>query len=65
MTFRVYISSTFEDLIEHRSEVRKQLQMMQVHDVSMETYIAAEQAPLDHCIADVKSSGVIALFPRF
>ncbi|MEY9932453.1 hypothetical protein ABH926_007104 [Catenulispora sp. GP43] len=53
---RVYISSTFEDLPEHRAQVRLAMQRLDVTDVVMGTYVAEESRPLDRCLADVRSS---------
>ncbi|WP_203790861.1 HEAT repeat domain-containing protein [Paractinoplanes rishiriensis] len=49
------MSSTYQDLVEYRQEVRTVLQRMGLIDVAMETYTAGENRPLDKCLADVRS----------
>lgn len=50
---RVYVSSTFDDLKEHRAQVRHALQRMGHEDVAMERYGAADQRPVEKCLEDV------------
>lgn len=53
---RIYVSSTFGDLIEHRERVYRTLRQLG-HDVrAMEDYVAADQRPLERCLADVAAS---------
>ena len=49
----IYISSTYEDLKDHREAVYRALRRLG-HDVqAMEDYVAADQRPVDKCLADV------------
>lgn len=60
---RVYLSSTFQDLREHREAVRLQLQRLHLDDVAMEVYVAEPNRPVDRCIRDVRSCDLyIGLF---
>jgi formylglycine-generating enzyme required for sulfatase activity len=61
---KIYISSTSEDLREHRRAVIQALRWAQ-HDVgAMEDYVADNRRPLDKCLEDVAESeiyiGIIA-----
>ncbi len=50
---KIYLSSTFEDLKDHRQAVYHTLRQIR-HDVlSMEDYVASNQRPLEKCLADV------------
>jgi tetratricopeptide (TPR) repeat protein len=53
---RIYISSTFEDLKEHRAAVYRTLRRMRHDVISMEDYVAGDQRPLDKCLDDVAHS---------
>jgi hypothetical protein len=54
---RIYLSSTYEDLKTYRAAVcrilRKAMYVSQV--VGMEDYVAADQRPLERCLADVSA----------
>src|SRR5262249_38517943 len=50
---RVYLSSTFRDLVDCRAAVRDALRRQGVDGVSMEDYVAEDARPLDKCLADV------------
>lgn len=52
---RVYISSTYEDLKDHRQAVIAQLRRMHHDVVGMEDYAAQGIRPLDKCLQDVAS----------
>ncbi len=53
---KIYISSTFQDLREHRAAVDLGLRRMG-HDVlGMEQYVAEGTTPLEKCLQDVRSS---------
>ncbi len=55
---KVYLSSTLEDLREHRATVATSLRSMG-HDVlGMEQYSAEDIRPLERCLRDVRSSDV-------
>lgn len=52
---KVYISSTYADLTEHRGKVYEKLRSLG-HDIArMEDYVASDERPADKCIADVQS----------
>jgi len=52
---RIYISSTFEDLLEHRSAVMQILRQLGYEVVAMEDYVAADAIPLKKVLEDVRS----------
>ncbi len=52
---RIYISSTFRDLIEERRAVRDAVVGLGHLPVAMETYTATERPPLQKCLEDVAS----------
>ncbi|NEP00507.1 MAG: DUF4062 domain-containing protein [Symploca sp. SIO2E9] len=54
---RIYISSTYSDLKEHREKIYQTLRRMRHDAVAMEDYVATGQhPPLDKCLADVAKS---------
>jgi Domain of unknown function (DUF4062)/inactive STAND len=61
---RIYISSTYKDLIDERAAVKEAILGLGHFPVGMEEYGAADERPLDKCLADVRSSqayvGIIA-----
>ena len=50
---RIYLSSTFSDLEEHRETVYRALRRMHHNVIAMEDYVATDQRPLEKCLADV------------
>ena len=54
----VYVSSTFEDLRDHRARVRQMIRRLGHIDVTMEYYVAEARRPLERCLADVRSCDV-------
>jgi len=52
----IYISSTYEDLREHRRAVSEVVRRMQHEPIGMEDYHAADERPLDRCLRDVRRS---------
>lgn len=50
---KIYISSTYQDLGEHRAAVDRTLRRMGHDVIGMEQYVAEGNRPLDRCIADV------------
>jgi formylglycine-generating enzyme required for sulfatase activity len=54
----VYISSTYEDLKEYREVVYKALKKSGYDVIAMEDYVAADQRPVDKCLADIKKADV-------
>jgi hypothetical protein len=55
---RIYLSSTFTDLETARAAVTKTLRRAGHDVVEMEEYVAADERPLDRCLADVASCDV-------
>lgn len=53
---KVYISSTYQDLIEHRAAVDRTLRRMGHDVIGMEQYVAEGSKPVDRCKADVRSA---------
>jgi hypothetical protein len=52
---RIYVSSTFVDLREHRAKVIETLRQLGHEVVAMENYVAEDQIPLETCVRDVSS----------
>jgi hypothetical protein len=52
---RIYVSSTFVDLREHRAKVIETLRQLGHDVVAMENYVADVQIPLEKCLDDVSS----------
>ena len=55
---KIYISSTYRDLAEHREAVYKALRQMRHDVVSMEDYSATSKPPLEKCLEDVAGCDV-------
>jgi hypothetical protein len=55
---KVYISSTFTDLREHRRAVAQTLRRMGHDVIGMEEYVAESMTPLARSVADVRSADV-------
>jgi tetratricopeptide (TPR) repeat protein len=55
-TARIYVSSTYGDLKDHREHVYRALRQLGHNVIAMEDYVAADQRPLDRCLADVAAS---------
>src|SRR5262245_59530102 len=53
---KVYISSTYQDLIEHRAAVDRTLRRMGHDVIGMEQYVAEGSKPVDRCKADVRAA---------
>jgi tetratricopeptide (TPR) repeat protein len=58
---KVYISSTFEDLKDHRAAVYGTLRKMRLDVIAMEDYVASDSRPLDKCLNDIDSSDIYIL----
>lgn len=52
---RVYISSSYKDLIETRAAAREAVLALNHLPVGMETYSASPDRPIEYCLADVRS----------
>lgn len=55
---KIYISSTYSDLIAHRQQVYNVLRKMRYDVIAMEDYVATDERPLDKCLADVASCDI-------
>ena len=55
---KVYISSTYQDLVTYRERVASILRKTGQIVVSMEDYTASDQRPLDKCLADVRGCDI-------
>jgi Domain of unknown function (DUF4062) len=53
---KVYISSTYQDLVDHRAAVDRTLRRMGHDVIGMEQYIAEGSKPVDRCKADVRAA---------
>jgi hypothetical protein len=59
----IYLSSTYEDLKEHRTVVFEALRKSGYHVIAMEDYVAADQRPVDKCLKDVEQADIyVGLF---
>lgn len=54
MQHRVFLSSTFTDLAQHRSAVQAAIRQLGAVDVSMEHFGARDERPVDECVRLVK-----------
>jgi hypothetical protein len=59
MTHRVFLSSTFTDLIQYREAVQAAIKQLGAFDVSMENFGARDRRPTDECIRLVKEESDI------
>ena len=50
---RIYVSSTYGDLKDHREQVYRTLRQLNHDVVAMEDYVATDQRPLAKCLEDV------------
>jgi hypothetical protein len=64
---KVYISSTYQDLVDHRAAVDRTLRRMGHDVIGMEQYIAEGSKPVDRCKSDVRAADayVIVVAWRF
>ena len=53
---RVYISSTYQDLIEYREAVYRALRELRHHVLAMKDYTARDERPQKRCPTDVGAS---------
>ena len=52
---KIYISSTYSDLVEYRQQAYEILRKMRYDVIAMEDYVATDRRPLEKCLADVAS----------
>lgn len=55
---KVYISSTYDDLVEERQKVYDILRKGSYDVIAMKDYVAADERPLDKCLDDVASCDI-------
>jgi hypothetical protein len=55
---RIYLSSTYIDLVEHRAAVARVLRQMGHEVIGMEEYVAEGARPLERCLQDVDSAAI-------
>jgi hypothetical protein len=55
---KVYISSTYQDLVDHRAAVDRTLRRMGHDVIGMEQYVAEGSKPVERCKADVRAADV-------
>jgi len=55
---KIYISSTYIDLKDHREAVYRTLRQWGHDAIAMEDYVASDERPLDKCLEDVIASDV-------
>lgn len=55
---KIYVSSTYLDLKEHREQVERVIRRMGHADVAMEYYVAEDARPVAKCLADVAACDV-------
>lgn len=58
---KVYISSTYQDLVDHRAAVDRTLHQMGHDVIGMEQYVAEGSKPVDRCKADVRAADVYVI----
>lgn len=59
MSHRVFLSSTYTDLVDHRKTVRAAIRQLGALDVSMEDFGAREERPAEECIRLVRQESDI------
>ena len=55
---KIYVSSTYQDLQEHRAQVEKVIKRMGHTDVAMEYYVAEDRRPVRKCLDDVDACDI-------
>ncbi len=55
---KIYLSSTYSDLKQHREALYHALRELRYDVVAMEDYIATDKRPLDKCLRDVAESDI-------
>lgn len=58
---KVYISSTYQDLVEHRAAVDRTLRRMGHDVIGMEQYVAEGGKPVERCKADVRAADIYVI----
>ncbi len=55
---KIYVSSTYRDLREHREAVYRALRQVEHEMIVMKDYVVSDQRPLERCLADVAASEI-------
>lgn len=55
---KIYLSSTYEDLKDHRRVVFDALRQSGYHVIAMEDYVARDERPVDACLKDVAEADI-------
>src|SRR6266550_2739226 len=58
---KIYISSTYQDLVDHRVAVDRTLRRMGHDVIGMEQYVAEGSKPVERCKADVRTADVYVI----
>jgi hypothetical protein len=53
---KVYLSSTFKDLEDHRRYADRAMRSLGLDVVAMEDYVARDERPVERCLADVEAA---------
>lgn len=53
---KVYLSSTYADLVEYREQASRVMRGLGLNVVAMEDYVARDDRPVDACLADVAAA---------
>lgn len=61
----IYLSSTYEDLKDYRRVVFEALRKAGHQVIAMEDYVAADQRPVEQCLADVERADLYVGSSRF
>lgn len=61
----IYLSSTYEDLKDHRRVVYEALRKAGHQVVAMEDYVATDQRPVEQCLKDVEKADIYVGFFAF
>ncbi|MCP4485907.1 MAG: DUF4062 domain-containing protein, partial [Gammaproteobacteria bacterium] len=60
-TFRIFLSSTSDDLTEHRERVARAIEYLRQQPVRMETFVAEADAPLAACREHARSADALVV----
>lgn len=58
MQLKIYLSSTFADLEQHRERIYRELRSLRHNVIAMEDYVAADKRPVEQCLEDVRTADV-------
>jgi hypothetical protein len=58
MQLKIYLSSSYFDLVQYREKVYRELRSLRHDVIAMEDYVAADVRPLEKCLQDVRDCDV-------